>query len=201
MFSSIIAIVASGRRFGPIGKVVHRVIVRGGRNRRSGRRGEQGKAHGFALFHVPHAATARQVADTADIAGPLGDTDGAAGIQQIEGVTALEGEFIGRQHQTFVDDPLGFGLIAVEQVQQQADIGLFEIVGGLFHLLLVVHLAVGDGIVPLQVVDVVDALQVHGDALKAIGQLHGNGGQFHAAGLLEIGELGALHAVQPHFPA
>ena len=47
----------------------------------------------------------------------------------------------------------------------------------------------------------VDALQVHGDALQTIGDLTGNRVALQATHLLEVGELGDLHAVQPDFPA
>src|SRR5690242_19239730 len=53
---------------------------------------------------------------------------------------------------------------------------------------------------PLQVVDAVDTLQRHADALEAVRQLRGNGRQLDAAGLLEIGELGDLEAVEHHLP-
>ena len=45
------------------------------------------------------------------------------------------------------------------------------------------------------------ALQVHGQALGAVGQLHAGRIEVDAAHLLEVGELGALHAVDPDFPA
>src|SRR5690625_1921270 len=52
-----------------------------------------------------------------------------------------------------------------------------------------------------QVVDAVHALQVHGDALEAVGDLAGDGEALQAPRLLEIGELGHLHAIEPDFPA
>jgi hypothetical protein len=56
-----------------------------------------------------------QVADAADVAGALGDADGAAGIQQIEGMGAFQAVFIGRQHQPVGDHFLGFGFVAAEK--------------------------------------------------------------------------------------
>lgn len=94
----------------------------------------------------------------------------------------------------------------VEGVEQLRHSGMFKIVGRLLALILQVDVAVGDlravrcdG--PDQVIDAVDVLQVHGDALEAIGELTGDGVALQAAGLLEIGELGHLHAVEPDFPA
>ena len=54
---------------------------------------------------------------------------------------------------------------------------------------------------PLEVVDAVDALQHHRDPLEPVGQLRGNRRQLDAAGLLEVGELRDLHAVEQHLPA
>src|SRR5690606_17830588 len=53
---------------------------------------------------------------------------------------------------------------------------------------------------PGEIVDAVDPLEVHGDALEAVGDLAGDGEAFDATHLLEIGELCHLHAVQPHLP-
>src|SRR5690606_4191609 len=43
--------------------------------------------------------------------------------------------------------------------------------------------------------------QIHRDALESVGDLAGDRPAVEAAGLLEIGELGDLHAVQPDLPA
>jgi len=65
----------------------------------------------------------------------------------------------------------------------------------------VMDVALGDILGPLEVVDAFHPLEVHGDAFRAIGELGADGIQIDAAALLEIGELGDLHAVEPHFPA
>ncbi len=54
---------------------------------------------------------------------------------------------------------------------------------------------------PDQVEDAVHALQVHGDALEAVGDLAGDRVALQAADLLEVGELGDFHAVEPDLPA
>ena len=77
---------------------------------------------------------------------------------------------------------------------------------GIFLLGLQEDVAIGDLLVALaavevQVVDVVDALHIHGEALQPVGQLAGDRRAFDAADLLEIGELRHLHAVAPAFPA
>ena len=64
-----------------------------------------------------------------------------------------------------------------------------------------VDVAVPDPLDPFEVVDVVHPLEVHGDALAAVGDLGRNRLEVDPAGLLEIGELGDFHAVEPHLPA
>jgi hypothetical protein len=71
----------------------------------------------------------------------------------------------------------------------------------LLDLLLHPHLAVLHAAAPLEVEDVVHALQEHRDALEAVGDLAGDRLEIHAAHLLEIGELRDLHAVEQHLPA
>ena len=76
----------------------------------------------------------------------------------------------------------------------------------IFLLGLQEDVAVGDLLVALaavevQVVDVVDALHIHGEPLQPVGQLAGDRRAFDAADLLEIGELRHFHAVAPAFPA
>nr|BFE70957.1 hypothetical protein GCM10020092_042580 [Actinoplanes digitatis] len=44
-------------------------------------------------------------------------------------------------------------------------------------------------------------LQRHDDAFDAVGDLDGGWVEAEAAGLLEVGELGDLEAVEPDFPA
>lgn len=85
--------------------------------------------------------------------------------------------------------------------QQHLGVAGLEIVLGLLHFVLVVDVAVGHVLVPLQVVDGFHALQIHGQTFQTIGQLHADGMQVDAAHLLEVGELAHFHAVEPHFPA
>ncbi len=58
-----------------------------------------------------------------------------------------------------------------------------------------------DPLIPLEIIHAVLFLKVHGNSFKAIGDFHGNGVQADAPGLLEVGELGDFHSVQPHLPA
>ena len=91
-------------------------------------------------------------------------------------------------------------------LEQDRGVGVLEIVAGIFLLGLLEDVAVGHPLVAvaaveIEVVDAVDALHVHGEALEAIGQLARHRGAFEARHLLEIGELRHLHAVAPAFPA
>ncbi|ALD91358.1 hypothetical protein CR3_2148 [Cupriavidus gilardii CR3] len=133
----------------------------------------------------------------------------------------LEYLFVGRQRQldacrlcrvtlgTDAHQPLGFALVLGEMAEQDVGIALFEVVGRLFDLVLVVDVAIGQTarlavlfpLGPDQVVDVLDALQIHREALDAVGDLAGDRLAIDAADLLEVGELGHLHAVEPDLPA
>ena len=63
------------------------------------------------------------------------------------------------------------------------------------------HIAVGIAFVPGQVLEMGYALQSHHDSLESVGDLDRDGLERLAAGLLEVGELGDLLAVQPDFPS
>ena len=82
---------------------------------------------------------------------------------------------------------------------------MFEVVGRLLYFVLLKHIAVSHfpvrAVGPYDVIDAIDALQVHSNALDAIGDLASHRVAFQPPNLLEIGELGDLHAVQPDFPA
>ena len=75
----------------------------------------------------------------------------------------------------------------------------------MLDFVLVVHVAVSDAVArpfgPDQVVDVLDALQIHGQSFEAIGDFAQNGFAGERTDFLEIGELCDFHAVQPDFPA
>ena len=64
--------------------------------RRSGTGGLLGRGD---QREVAPGAQVRQRAHPADVGGPLGDADGAAGVEQVEGVRALQAVVVGRQRQ------------------------------------------------------------------------------------------------------
>ncbi len=117
----------------------------------------------------------------------------------------LEHVLVGGQRQPGLDQLAGFRLEQVELVEQRFHVGVFEVEGGHLHLVLQEDVAVGDlaegAVGPHQVVHRVHVLQVHGEPFQAVGDLAGDRVAVDAADLLEVGELGHLHAVQPDFPA
>ncbi len=56
-------------------------------------------------------------------------------------------------------------------------------------------------ICPLQIIHIVYALNIHGDAFGAVSQFGTNRMKIKPAHLLEISELGYFHAVEPNLPA
>ena len=78
---------------------------------------------------------------------------------------------------------------------------MLEVVGGLLDLVLLIHITVAQTISPSEVVNVVHALQVHGQSFEAVGDFAGDGLAVNTADLLEISELGDFHAIEPNFPA
>ncbi len=110
-----------------------------------------------------------------------------------------------RQCQFLLHQVLGVAFVGAEGGQQEVDVAVLEVVGALLHLVLVEHVAVPQW--PIfagridEVEDVLDALQVHRQALQAVGDLAGDRLAVDAADLLEVGELRHFHAVEPDFPA
>ncbi len=96
---------------------------------------------------------------------------------------------------------LGLFFVSRKRCEHELCIGVFKVVSRLLDFVLVVHIAVAKRVGPLQVVDVVDTLQVHGQALKALSNFARNGFAIDAAHLLEVSELRHLHAIEPNFPA
>jgi hypothetical protein len=62
---------------------------------------------------------ARQGAHAADVGRPFGDRNGAARIEQVEGVRALHHHFVARQRQAGSDQAPGFGFVFAEMTEQQ----------------------------------------------------------------------------------
>ncbi len=89
--------------------------------------------------------------------------------------------------------------------QQHVGIRRFEIVVRILNLVLmeditIGHLPVTFLAIEVELITIVDALHIHGEALQTIGQFAGDDVAFNAADLLKIGELRDFHAIAPDFP-
>jgi len=91
--------------------------------------------------------------------------------------------------------------VSIKQFAQHGNIGHFKIVSRKFYFTAVMNVTVFDFIRPLQIINVVDALDIHGNAFRAVSQLGADGTAVETAHLLEVGELGNFHAVEPYLPA
>ncbi len=117
----------------------------------------------------------------------------------------LEHPLVGRQRELDLEHPQALFLMGVELPEQLVDVGVLEVVLRLLDLVLVVDVAVRHAaeraVGPDEVEHALDALQVHREALEAVGDLAHHGPAVEPAHLLEVGELRDLHAVQPDLPA
>ncbi len=122
---------------------------------------------------------------------------------------AAQHHLVARQHALRVDQALRFGFVLAEVPEQHLGIRQLEVVARLLNFVLMIDVAIQNGsrrsrlraIDPDQVEHAFLALQVHREALQAIGDLAEHRLAGEAADLLEIGELRDLHAVEPDFPA
>ena len=155
------------------------------------------------VVRLGHAAG--QGAHAQDVALALGHRNRLAGIEQVERVRGLEHPFVGRQREFDLEHPHALLLVRVELAEQLVDVGVLEVVLRLLDLVLVVDVAVGDAaertVGPDEIEHALDTLQVHREALEAVGDLAHDGPAVEPAHLLEVRELRDLHAVQPDFPA
>src|SRR5579864_1321317 len=147
----------------------------------------------------------RELPDAQDVRGPLGHTDAAARIEHVEDVRALEAEVEGGKNEARANEFLGEGVASLELIAVERRKALLGEVGRehvlrLLYFVSQPHLAVGHTGRPQQVVDVVHTLERHRETLEAVRQLHRNGRQVPAAGLLEVGELRDLEAVVEDLP-
>ena len=161
------------------------------------------------------AAGLGELAHAQDVALALGHRDHAAGVEQVEDVACLDALVVGRQRhrggaRRRVARPREYlrqaAFRVAEVAEQHLGVGVLEIVPRVFLLGLQEDVAIGDLVGALAAVEVeleavVDALQVHGEALEAVGELARDRRAFEARDLLEVGELRHLHAVAPALPA
>src|SRR5476651_1285474 len=148
-----------------------------------------------------------QGTDAQNVALAFSHGDGFTRVQQVEAMGGFQNAFVSRQRQRLFKSQQGlrFFFVLFKTGKQEIDVGVFEVIGGLLHFILMEHVAVGGftqwAIAPYQVIYAVYALDVHRQTLKTVGDFAGNGFTFQTAHLLEVGELRHFHAVEPHFPA
>ena len=153
------------------------------------------------LLHIRDGDLPRQVAHASEERGALGDADGAARIQQVEGVRTAQDIVVRRDHQLVRQTALGLRLEQIVHQLEAADIGDLEIVFAVLDLGLLQHVAIRAAAIPVDLPDLVHALQVHHDAFQTVGVLDGDRVEREAARLLEVGILADLHPVEPDLPA
>src|SRR5262245_17950503 len=112
---------------------------------------------------------------TQDVTLTLRDGDCAPRIKEVARVRGLQHLLIRRQRKFGREQLLAHLLVIIEVTQQHRHVRQLEVVSGLLHLVLVVHVAIGDGaagaIGPDNVIDALDALQIHRKTLEAVGDL------------------------------
>ena len=153
------------------------------------------------LLEVGLGDLAGQAAHAAESGLALRDADGAACVEDVEGMRHLQDVVVRGQHEAAREAGLGLGVVAVVQGAQPLDVGDFEVVRALLALVEQIDVAVLDAGRPLDVAEVVDLLQRDGDALEAVGQFDRHRVEREAARLLEVRELRDLLAVEPDLPA
>jgi hypothetical protein len=73
-------------------------------------------SHLFSLFQESFRTQSGEVSDPADITGPLGNADCAAGIQHIERMRAFQTVIISRQNKSLFSHPDPFSLIEAKKL-------------------------------------------------------------------------------------
>src|SRR5690625_38365 len=142
-----------------------------------------------------------QAPDTLHVVLALHVRQHPAGIEQVEGMRCLHDHLVRRVDQVFVEQPARFALERVEQAALQLHVRSREVVMRMLHLEGAPQFGQSDAGTLTYVESVAAVLQLHCDALKSVGQFDRHRPAVLPTDLLEVSELGDLHAVHPHFPA
>ncbi len=161
---------------------------------------QAGEAHLLPLGDIGLSHLPGQVAHAGEVVRPLGHPDRPSGVQQVESVGAAEDIVVGGNNQAAGQGAASFGLVHLEKPGQGLHVGLLEGIGAVLDLLGQQDVAVAQPRPPVNLPHAAHALQEHDDALQAIGQLHRDRVEGESAGLLKIGVLADLQAVQPDLP-
>ena len=121
-------------------------------------------------------------------------------------MAALHDTVICGKRQLAIEAGVALSLVIIELLTHHVDICDLEVICRELTLVFEENVSIGHGraigqVAPHDVIYGIHALNVHGDTLKTIGDLDGNGIDLDSAHLLEIGELGNLHAIEPDLPA
>ena len=124
------------------------------------------KPEPLARFIVGLRHHARQIADTGDVSGALGNRNGAARVEQVERVPGLQDKLVARQRQPRFKQAPGLGFVSVELSEQPVDVRRFQAEFRLLDLVLAKHVVVHKRRSircnrPDKVEYVLDALQIH----------------------------------------
>src|SRR5687768_412003 len=149
----------------------------------------------------------RHLANPEDVGHSFGHADAAARVEQVEHVRTLQAVIERRQHQVAAKQRLAQAVVLIEEVPVQRvqfggrHVDLPERILRLLDLIPMPHIAVFHVVRPFQVEDVVHILQRHRKSFESVGELHRYRGEIDTTGLLEVGELGDLLAVEEDLPA
>ncbi|ABX23777.1 hypothetical protein SARI_03983 [Salmonella enterica subsp. arizonae serovar 62:z4,z23:-] len=165
------------------------------------------EAEGFTGSIISFRHCFGQGANTQNVALTFSDGNGFTRIQQVKAMGGFQNTLVGRERQRVFQRQqlLRFFFILLEAGEQEIHIGVFKVIGGLLHFILMEHVAVSGftqrAVAPDQIINAVYALDVHCQTFQTVGYFPGHRFTFQTTNLLEVGELRHFHAVQPHFPA
>jgi hypothetical protein len=162
---------------------------------------EEGITETFALLDVGFGDAAGEFTHAAEEGLTFGHADGAARVEDVEGVRAFEDVVVGRQDEAALQAGAGFGVEEVVHLAQARDVGNFKVVFAVLVLFGAADFAVGHARAPGFVPDGFGVVEGDEDALETIGDFDSHGVKGQAADLLEVGELGDFLAIEPDFPA
>ena len=113
---------------------------------------------------------------------------------------ALQDLVVGRDRQCSLKATAALRLVMVEGSHEARDIRDLEVIRRPFALAARMHIRIGEARRPRQIPTRIDTLEIHGEPLEAIRQLHRDWVAIDTPGLLEVGELRHLHTVEPDLP-
>ena len=86
------------------------------------------------LRHIEFRNRPRLLAHTGEEFGAFGDADGAARVEQVEGLALAQHVVVGRGDQSTLDTGVGLGLVDGVERLEPFDIGQFEVVDAVLDL-------------------------------------------------------------------